>query len=151
MVEIAYSSTFSFNMILSTVNGEGGFANLTSMSSVSYGCRLCTTNCYTCQSFLVSAGVPVALQIAGMYGSMGEFDLQLFFAALPSNDNFEDRVVLLGPTVINGSTIGATREPFEPYIGFGASASVWYVALSMHFVCFMRVDWDCRLVCNNYS
>lgn len=111
---------------LSTVNGEGGFASLTSMSSVSYGCRLCTTNCYTCQSFLVSAGVPVALQIAGMYGSMGEFDLQLFFAALPSNDNFEDRVVLLGPTVINGSTIGATREPFEPYIGYGASASVWY-------------------------
>ena len=46
--------------------------------------------------------------------------------AAPTNDNFSSAIVISGDSgTTNGSNVGATTEPGEPYAGY-FGASVWY-------------------------
>lgn len=61
-------------------------------------------------------------------GYRGPVTLHFEYLPTPTNDNFANRVVLSGEAaLVNGSTVGATREPGEPVAanGYGAH-TVWY-------------------------
>jgi hypothetical protein len=71
-----------------------------------------------------SAGQEFDLRVAGSSGGMGPFTLSISNLSAPLNDRFSDALPLSGlPVMVNGTTLGATTEPYEP----GSTvASVWY-------------------------
>ena len=60
-------------------------------------------------------------------GQIGQIQLTLA-AGLPANDNFANRIPLVGTNVnLTASTVGATEEPMEPvHGGFAGTNSIWY-------------------------
>jgi len=77
--------------------------------------------------FDVGAGTTYQIRVDGPSSPfVGNFTLGLAFTAAPPNDNFADRITLVGTNVtVSGSNVGATREAGEPDIKVsgGTSAS----------------------------
>lgn len=67
-------------------------------------------------------------QIAVATESEAAVDLRLRFYTPPVNDDFTNRIAVDGPlAVLEGHTVGATRESGEPdYAGYNLSHSVWW-------------------------
>ena len=83
-------------------------------------------------NFNAAAGTAYQISVDGAYNATGMISLQLSMAAPqapPANDDFADRIVLVGSHFSNipGSTLGASAEPGEPLhadsLGF---KSVWW-------------------------
>src|SRR5262249_51806374 len=79
--------------------------------------------------FFAEAGVTYQIALAGYYGSSGPYSMTLWVGGAPANDNFSNRVDLVGTTnmTISANNTGATREPGEPrHAGDAGGHSLWW-------------------------
>ncbi len=80
----------------------------------------------------VTAGTAYQIAVDGYLGESGNIFLRLILEAEetpPANDNFEDRIVITGSHFnnVNGSNIGATKEPGEPFHADALGGkSIWW-------------------------
>ncbi len=79
--------------------------------------------------FSAQAGTAYKIAIDGNRGQTGDVALHWRVPDRPANDDFVDAQLLAeGGGTVTGSTIGATKEPLEPYHNQqDGQASVWYV------------------------
>lgn len=81
-------------------------------------------------TFNAAAGTTYALVVDGWLGASGNIvlNLNLSSSVAPVNDNFADRIVLTGFSLVtNANTGNATREAGEPNIGdYGGLHSLWW-------------------------
>jgi hypothetical protein len=79
-------------------------------------------------SFLTQAGTIYQLAVDGPVNPPSLFNLSLTFRSFPTNDNFSDRIVLVGFKPRGGGLLcGATGEPGEPtHAGVVATHSLWW-------------------------
>src|SRR5262249_53544142 len=77
-------------------------------------------------TFTAVSNTTYQIAVDGWYNAVGLVALNLRPA--PSNDNFADRVSILGSSVTtNGYNLGATSEPGEPNAGgLSSGKSVWW-------------------------
>ena len=75
----------------------------------------------------VSAGTTYMIAVDGYSGASGTIALTLTHAPPPVNDRFADALPLVGPVAATtGTTIGASRETYEPQHGSAGTRSVWW-------------------------
>jgi C1A family cysteine protease len=79
-------------------------------------------------TFYATAGTPYRIAVDGYGGATGSVALHLLLNTGSSNDDFADRIALVGSSVsFTGGNADATAETAEPaHGGYSAVASVWW-------------------------
>jgi hypothetical protein len=79
-------------------------------------------------SFVSAAGTEYLIAVDGYSYGSGAFTLSLAETPPPPNDNFADRIPIIGTnTTLTGSNVSASKEPGEPnHAGVAGGQSVWW-------------------------
>lgn len=112
----------SFNKVIAIYTGS----SVTSLAPVASGFNNSPydATCY----FVAAAGTEYLVAVDGYASGSGTFTLSLAQTPPPQNDNFANRIAIIGTNVtLRGTNISASKQPGEPdHAGVAGGQSVWW-------------------------
>ena len=119
---VKFTLAGSFNKVIAAYTG----ASVASLAPVASGFNNSPydATCY----FVAAAGTEYLIAVDGYSSGYGAFTLSLAETPPPPNDNFANRLAIIGTNVtLRGTNVSASKEPGEPnHAGVAGGQSVWW-------------------------